>query len=187
MFKAQNLDAVVLANKIDQPFISKLEQDDNKVRFQRIDADVTETFKEEETEADKEAAKKENDELTALFRKVLSKDKLDVKVEKLKDASISSIVTLSEDNRRMQDMMKMYAMGSGGMDDMFPEQITLTLNANNDLVKYVYDNQEAENTDIFVKQLYDLALISQRQLTPAEMTEFVTRSNKIMQLLSEKN
>ena len=87
----------------------------------------------------------------------------------------------------MQDMMKMYAMGSGGMDDMFPEQITLTLNANNDLVKYVYDNQEAENTEIFVKQLYDLALISQRQLTPAEMTEFVTRSNKIMQLLSEKN
>ncbi len=187
MFKAQNLDAVVLTNKIDQPFISKLEQDNNKVRFQRIDADVTETFKEEETEADKEAAKKENDELTALFRKVLSKDKLDVKVEKLKDASISSIVTLSEDNRRMQDMMKMYSMGSGGMDDMFPEQITLTLNANNDLVKYVYDNQEAENTEIFVKQLYDLALISQRQLTPAEMTEFVTRSNKIMQLLSKKN
>ena len=178
MFKESGMDALIMTHNIDQPFITQLEQDNDTCRFMRIDADVTEAFK-EETDADE--LKGETDALTALFRRVLANDKLDVKVDKLKNAGIASVITLSEENRRMQDMMKMYGMG-GGMDAFKPE-VTLVLNANNDLVKFVFENPNDANTDIICEQLYDLAMIAHAPLAPEAMTKFMERSNKIMGLL----
>jgi molecular chaperone HtpG len=184
MFKEQGIDAVILTHTIDQPFISQLEQANNKIRFQRIDADLTDTFKEEVSTEDAEELKKETDDLTELFRKVLGKEKLEVKVEKLKDAKVSAMVTLSEESRRMQDMMKMYNMY--GMDQsMFSSEETLVLNANNSLVQYVFAHKEDEHTPMFCEQLYDLALISHKPLAPEAMTKFIERSNEIMMLLAK--
>ena len=123
--------------------------------------------------------------LTDLFRKTLNKENLEVHVEKLKDAKISSIITLSEESRRMQDMMKMYAMP--GMDpNMFgaPAQV-LTLNANNTLVKYLFEHGDAQNAKIICEQLYDLAMLSHTTLAPEEMTKFVQRSNEIMEMIAK--
>jgi len=184
MFKEQGIDAVILTHTIDQPFISQLEQANDKIRFQRIDADLTDTFKEEVGAEDAEALKKEAEDLTELFRKVLGKEKLEVKVEKLKDAKVSAMVTLSEESRRMQDMMKMYNMY--GMDqNMFASEETLVLNANNALVQYVFAHKEGEHTPMFCEQLYDLALISHKPLAPEAMTKFIERSNEIMMLLAK--
>lgn len=178
MFRESGMDALIMTHNIDQPFITQLEQDNDTCKFMRIDADVTEAFK-EETDADE--LKGETDALTALFRRVLANDKLDVKVDKLKNAGIASVITLSEENRRMQDMMKMYGMG-GGMDAFKPE-VTLVLNANNDLVKFVFENPNDANTDIICEQLYDLAMIAHAPLAPEAMTKFMERSNRIMGLL----
>ncbi|MDE7327377.1 MAG: molecular chaperone HtpG, partial [Lachnospiraceae bacterium] len=184
MFKEQGIDAVILTHTIDQPFISQLEQANDKIKFQRIDADLTDTFKEEVSEEGAEELKKEADTLTELFRKVLGKEKLEVKVEKLKDAKVSAMVTLSEESRRMQDMMKMYNMY--GMDqNMFAGQETLVLNANNALVQYVFTHGEGEHVPMFCEQLYDLALISHKPLAPEAMTKFIERSNEIMMLLAK--
>lgn len=182
LFREQKMNAFVLTHSIDQPFISSLEAGDDNVKFQRIDAEVTDDFKEE---IDEEELKEQTDVLTKLFQKALGKEKLEVKVEKLKNEKISSMITVSEETRRMQDMMKMYAMnGMGGMGDFGGE--TLVLNANNSLVKYLTANQEGENAELFCKQLYDLAMISNKPLAPEEMTAFIQRSNEIMELLSEK-
>ena len=178
MFRESGMDALIMTHNIDQPFITQLEQDNDTCKFMRIDADVTEAFK-EETDADE--LKGETDALTALLRRVLANDKLDVKVDKLKNAGIASVITLSEENRRMQDMMKMYGMG-GGMDAFKPE-VTLVLNANNDLVKFVFENPNDANTDIICEQLYDLAMIAHAPLAPDAMTKFMERSNRIMGLL----
>ena len=178
MFRESGMDALIMTHNIDQPFITQLEQDNDTCKFMRIDADVTEAFK-EETDADE--LKGETDALTALFRRVLANDKLDVKVDKLKNAGVASVITLSEENRRMQDMMKMYGMG-GGMDAFKPE-VTLVLNANNDLVKFVFENPNDANTDMICEQLYDLAMIAHAPLAPEAMTKFMERSNKIMGLL----
>lgn len=178
MFRESGMDALIMTHNIDQPFITQLEQDNDTCRFMRIDADVTEAFK-EETDADE--LKGETDALTALFRRVLANDKLDVKVDKLKNAGIASVITLSEENRRMQDMMKMYGMG-GGMDAFKPE-VTLVLNANNDLVKFVFENPNDANTDIICEQLFDLAMLAHAPLAPDAMTKFMERSNRIMGLL----
>ncbi len=178
MFRESGMDALIMTHNIDQPFITQLEQDNDTCKFMRIDADVTEAFK-EETDADE--LKGETDALTALFRRVLANDKLDVKVDKLKNAGVASVITLSEENRRMQDMMKMYGMG-GGMDAFKPE-VTLVLNANNDLVKFVFENPNDANTDIICEQLYDLAMIAHAPLAPEAMTKFMERSNRIMGLL----
>nr|MDE7299327.1 hypothetical protein [Lachnospiraceae bacterium] len=184
MFNEQGIDAVILTHNIDQPFISQLEQNNDKIRFQRIDADLTDTFKEEVGEGETEALKQETDTLTELFRKVLGKEKLEVKVEKLKDAGISAMVTLSEESRRMQDMMKMYNMY--GMDPtMFAGEETLILNANNALVKYVFEHGDGEHVPMFCEQLYDLALISHKPLAPEAMSKFIARSNEIMLLLAK--
>jgi molecular chaperone HtpG len=149
----------------------------------RIDADVTESLKDETSEED---LKEETDTLTELFRKALNNDKLTVKVEKLKNETVSSIITLSEEGRRMQDMMKMYAMnGMGGMDFGSFADVTLTLNANNALVKYIFENRESEHVPMFCEQLYDLAMISNQPLSVDAMTKFVERSNKIMMLLTK--
>ena len=181
MFREQKMNAVVLKDNVDNPFISHLEAKNEKVKFQRIDADVTDSMKEEVSE---EELKGETDALTALFRKALNNDKLEVKVEKLKNVNVSSMVTLSEENRRMQDMMKMYNMY--GMDpSMFGTTTTLVLNANNALVKYLFENPEGEHSNMICEQLYDLAMISHQPLSPEAMTKFVNRSNEIMMLLTK--
>ena len=183
MFKDEGMDAVILKHTIDQPFITQLEQKNEGVKFLRIDADLTDNFKEDAGEVSEET-KAVYDKLTDLFKKSLGNDKLGIKVEKLKNESISSIVTLSEESRRMQDMMKMYGMMGMGMDpSMFGPSLTLVLNANNSLVKYLMDNTESENAGIFCEQLYDLAVLQHEQLKPEAMAKFVERSNKIMMLL----
>ena len=179
MFKETGTDALIMTHNIDQPFITQLEQDNDTCRFMRIDADVTEAFK-EETDADE--LKGETDALTALFRRVLTNDKLEVKVDKLKNAGIASVVTLSEESRRMQDMMKMYGMG--GMDDAFKPEVTLILNANNNLVKFVFENPNDANTDMICEQLFDLAMLAHAPLAPEAMTKFMERSTRIMTLLT---
>lgn len=179
MFKEAGKDAVILKHNIDSPFISHLEQKDQTIQFKRIDADLTEELREEGT-ADEDTAKK----LTELFRKHLNKEKLEVKVEKLKNSSVAAMMTLSEESRRMQDMMKMYNMY--GMDPgMFGGEETLILNANHPLVQYVAEHGDAENVRIICEQLYDLAMLSHKQLSPEEMTKFVQRSNEILMLLTK--
>ena len=181
MFRENGMDAVILRHTIDSPFISHLEQQDEKIRFERIDADVTGSMKEE---ADEDQLKADTELLSGLFKKALSKEKLTVKVEKLKDAKISSMLTLNEEGRRMQDMMRMYS--SGGMDmSMFAPEETLTLNQNNSLVKYLLAHKEGEHTNLFAKQLYDLASLANAPLQPEAMTAFIERSNEIMMLLAK--
>ena len=173
MFKEAGKDAVILKHNIDSAFISSLEQKHQEVQFKRIDADLTEEMKGEGT-ADEETVKA----LTELFRKSLNKDKLEVHVENLKNENVSAMMTLSEESRRMQDMMKMYNMY--GMDpNMFGGQETLVLNANHPLVKYLAENQESDKAPLICEQLYDLAMMSHKQLSPDEMTRFVQRSNEI--------
>lgn len=185
MFKEQNIPAVILNNNIDQSFITSLEQKDETIKFARIDADITDTFKEEVKEGeDADNLKKLADELTDMFRKSLEKDKLEVKVEKLKNENISSMLTVSEEGRRMQDMMKMY--GYGGDPSMFGNDETLVLNANNALVKFIADNKDDEKADIFCKQLYDLAVMANKPLSAQEMTKFIERSNQIMVMMTKQ-
>ena len=183
MFREQGMNAVILKHNIDSAFITHIEREKEKenIHFQRIDADVTNDFKEE---VSTDELKDETDALTALFRKALGKDKLEVKVEKLKNENISSMVTLSEESRRMQDMMKMYGMA--GMDpSMFGSTETLVLNANNKLVQYIFEHKDSENVPMFCEQLYDLALLSHKPLNPDEMTKFIARSNEILLLLAK--
>ena len=182
MFREAGMDAVILKHNIDNAFISHMEQLHDNIKFQRIDADVTDTFK-EETDAD--ALKETTDTLTDVFRKALGNDKLTVKVEKLKNANVSSMMTLSEENRRMQEMMKMYGMA--GIDpSMFGNDVTLVLNANNKLVQYVAEHKDDEHVPMICEQLYDLAMIAHKTLNPDEMTKFIARSNEILELLAEK-
>jgi molecular chaperone HtpG len=184
MFKEQNIDAIILKHSIDQPFITQLEQGDLKVKFQRIDADLSETMTQE---ADEETIKQETETLTEVFKKALGKEQLEVKVEKLKNENVSSMMTLSEETRRMQDMMKMYSAGGmGGMDmSMFGGGETLVLNSSNKLVQYILENKDGEYVDMFCKQLYDLAMLAHKPLSAQEMTDFVARSNEIMMLLAK--
>lgn len=185
MFKEQNIPAIILNHNIDQSFITSLEQKDETIKFARIDADITDTFKEEVKEGeDADNLKKLADELTDMFRKSLEKDKLEVKVEKLKNENISSMLTVSEEGRRMQDMMKMY--GYGGDPSMFGNDETLVLNANNALVKFIADNKDDEKADIFCKQLYDLAVMANKPLSAQEMTKFIERSNQIMVMMTKQ-
>lgn len=180
MFKEQGLDAVILKHNIDSAFISQLEQQSQNLAFKRIDADVEGSLKEDTDEdlTDITTA------LTDLFRKTLGKENLDVHVDKLKNEDVSAVITLSEESRRMQDMMKMYGMA--GMDpSMFGGAESLTLNANNQLVQYLFEHGDAENTPVICEQLYDLAVLSNKQLPADQMTKFIARSNKIMQMLTK--
>ena len=183
MFKEQNMNAVILDHNIDTSFITQLEQRNEHYQFKRIDADVTDALKSDDT-AD---LTEETTTLSDLFKKTLNNDKLTVKVESLKDADVASILTLSEQGRRMQDMMKMYAAGGmGGMDpNMFAADQTLTLNANNALVKYLFENKDGEHASMFAEQLYDLAMLSNQPLSADAMSKFVKRSNEIMLLLTK--
>ena len=180
LFKEQGMNAVILDHNIDTSFITQLENRNEHYQFMRIDADVTDTLKEEEAEDLSEAT----ETLSKLFKDTLNNDKLTVKVEKLKNAEVASVLTLSEQGRRMQDMMKMYSMGD--MDvNMFAADQTLTLNAGNALVQYILENPEGENAPMFAEQIYDLAKISNQPLTVDEMTKFVKRSNDIMMMLAK--
>ena len=184
MFKEHDQDAILLTHNIDSAFITYLEQRNPKVRFLRIDADVHDSLKDEVSEEEKEEFKKTTDSLIEIFRKELNNDKLDVKVEKLKDDNVASMAVLSEQSRRMEEMMKMYSMG--GMDaGMFGSQATLILNANHPLVKFVLEHKRSKSVPIICRQLYDLAMLAHKPLSPAEMTAFVQRSNEIMMLLTK--
>ena len=179
MFREAGKDAVILKHVIDSQFISHLEQQDQAIQFKRIDADLTEELR-EDGETDEATVKT----LTDVFRKNLGKDKLEVKVEKLKNEGTAAMITLPEESRRMQDMMKMYNMY--GMDpNMFGGQEVLVLNANHPLVKFVAENQESEHVPVICEQLYDLAMMSHKQLSPEEMTKFVKRSNDILMVLTK--
>ena len=179
MFREEEKDAYILKHNIDTAFISHVEQKNEKVHFQRIDADLTEDFK----DGDGKDLEEETKTLSGMFKKVLNNDKLEVKVERLKNANVSAMVTLSEETRRMQDMMRMYGMDSS----MFGgESVTLVLNANHPLVEYVVAHKDDEDkVPMICEQLYDLAMISHKPLTPDEMTKFVARSNEIMMLLTK--
>ena len=184
MFKEQGQDAILLTHNIDSAFITYLEQKHEDVKFMRIDADVHESLKDEVSEDEKEEFQKTADSIVEIFRKELGNDKLDVKVEKLKDDNVASMAVLSEESRRMAEMMKMYGMS--GMDpSMFGTQATLILNANHPLVKFVVEHKRSKNVSIICKQLYDLAMLAHKPLNPEEMTAFVQRSNEIMMLLTK--
>ena len=185
MFKKEGMDAVILPHSIDSPFINQLEQKNEPLKFLRIDTDVTDIFKEEAGEADEEKAKADNEVLAGAFKKALNNDKLEVKAEKLKDAAMASMITLAEESRRMQDMMKMYNMG--GMDpSMFGGAgETLVVNVNHPLVQYVLEHKEGENVEKICRQLYDLAKLSHGSLSPERMTDFISRSNELLMLLAK--
>ncbi len=185
MFKAAKMDAVVLTHNIDQPFVSQLESKNEGIKFQRIDADLTDTFKAKTSKKAEKEMEEQAENIAKLMKKALGKDGIKVKIEKLKNKKISSMITLAEETRRMQDMMKMYSMP--GMDTgMFgKEGETLILNANHPLVQYVLEHQDGENVKMICEQLYDLALLQQAPLEPEAMTKFVARSNEIMMLLTK--
>ena len=183
LFKEEGIDAVIMPAAIDNPFISHVEQKHEGLKFLRIDTDLNASFKEEVKEDD-EAFKKTSEELTEVFKKALNNDKLDIKVEKMKNASVASMITVSEETRRMQDMMKMYNMGGMDMSAFGATGETLVLNANHPLVKYVLENKEGENTVKICEQLYDLASLAHGQLSPERMTNFVNRSNDIMMIMA---
>ena len=178
------MDAVILHHNIDSPYIQHVEMKNEDLKFERIDADVTGAMKSEES--DEEKRKAETEVLAEIFKKALNNDKVTVQVENLKDENLSSMLTIQEEGRRMQDMMRMYSAGGSGMDmDMFAPAQTLTLNANHRLVRYLLEHKDGEHAEMFAKQLYDLAALANAPLKPEAMTEFITRSNEIMLLLAK--
>lgn len=185
MFKKAKMQAVILEDNIDQPFISQLESKNEGIKFMRIDADLTDTFKAKTSKKEEEEFAKDAEKIKGLMKKLLKKEDITVKVEKLKNKKVASMITLSEEARRMQDMMKMYSMNGMGMGGFGKEGQTLVLNANHPLVKYIVDNEEGENTKIICEQLYDLALLQHAPLEPEAMAAFVARSNDIMLLLAK--
>ena len=183
MFKAAKMDAVILTHNIDQPFVSQLEAKNPGIKFQRIDADLTDTFKAKTSKKAQKELEEQTEAIGKIFKKALKKDGLKVTVEKLKNKKIASMITLAEETRRMQDMMKMYAMP--GMDFGNKEGETLILNSAHPLVQYVLEHQDGENTKMICEQLYDLAMIQHAPLEPEAMSKFVARSNDIMMLLTK--
>ncbi len=185
MFRAAKMDAVILTHNIDQPFISQLESKNEGIKFQRIDADLTDTFRAKTSKKTEKELEEAAEAVGKVMKKALKKDKITIKVEKLKNKKISSMITLSEESRRMQDMMKMYAMPGMDMGGMGKEGETLILNANHPLVQYVMEHTEGKNVNMICEQLYDLALLQHAPLEPEAMSKFVTRSNDIMMLLTK--
>ncbi len=181
LFREQGMNAVILDHSIDNSFITHLESRNQDYKFLRIDADLTENLVEEVSE---EELKDAQEALSELFKKAVGKDNLTVKVEKFKNKEVSSMLTVSEEGRRMQEMMRMYNMY--GMDpSMFGGDETLVLNANNELVQFMFEHADGENVKLFAQQLYDLAVLANKPLSPEAMTAFVNRSNKIMMLLAK--
>ena len=185
MFRQAKMDAVILNHNIDQPFISQLEAKNEGIKFMRIDADLTDSFMSKTSKKAQEEMKTQAEELQKIFKKALKKENITIKVEKLKNKKISSMITVSEETRRMQDMMRMYSMNGMGMGGFGNEGETLVLNANHPLVQYILANQDGKNTKMFCEQLYDLAKLQQAPLDAEAMTRFVQRSNEIMCALNE--
>lgn len=185
MFKAAKMDAVILNHNIDQPFISQLEAKNEGIKFKRIDADLTDSLKSKTSKKAEEELTKAAETIGKVMKKALKKDKIEIKVEKLKNKKIASMMTLSEESRRMQDMMKMYAMPGMDMGDYGKEGETLVLNASHPLVQYVLDHTDDSNVSMICEQLYDLAMLQQAPLEPEAMSKFITRSNDIMLLLTK--
>ena len=185
MFKAAKMDAVILTHNIDQPFVSQLEAKNEGIKFMRIDADLTDTFKSKTSKKAEKELEEAAEAIGKVMKKALKKDKITVKVEKLKNKKISSMVTLSEESRRMQDMMKMYSMPGMDMGAFGKEGETLILNANHPLVEYVMNHTDSEHAEVICEQLYDLALLQHAPLEPEAMAKFVQRSNDIMMLLTK--
>ena len=188
MFKQAKMDAVVLPDQIDQPFINQLEMKNEGIKFQRIDADLTDTFKAKTSKKAQEELEAQSEEIQKLVRKALKNEKLTVKLEKLKNKKVSSVLTISEESRRMQDMMKMYAMNGMDMGMFGGEGETLVLNAGHPLVQYVLDHKDDKdnkNETLICEQLYDLAKLQQGPLDGEAMTKFVNRSNDIMVALTQ--
>ncbi|MFR8468130.1 molecular chaperone HtpG [Eisenbergiella tayi] len=188
MFKQAKMDAVVLPDQIDQPFINQLEMKNEGIKFQRIDADLTDTFKAKTSKKAQEELEAQSEEIQKLVRKALKNEKLTVKIEKLKNKKVSSVLTISEESRRMQDMMKMYAMNGMDMGMFGGEGETLVLNAGHPLVQYVLDHKDDKdnkNETLICEQLYDLAKLQQGPLDGEAMTKFVNRSNDIMVALTQ--
>ncbi|MCM1543386.1 MAG: molecular chaperone HtpG [Blautia sp.] len=185
MFKAAKMDAVILTHNIDQPFISQLEAKNEGIKFQRIDADVTDALKSKTSKKAEKEMEEQAEAISKVMKKALKNDKITIKVEKLKNKKVSSMITLSEESRRMQDMMKMYSMPGMNMDGFGGEGETLILNANHPLVQYVTEHQDGENVEMICEQLYDLAKIQHAPLAPEAMTKFIARSNDIMMMLAK--
>lgn len=179
------MDAVFLTHRIDQPFISQLESKNEGIRFQRIDADVTDVLKAKTSKKAEKEMEEQAESISKIMKKVLKNDKITVKVEKLKNKKISSMITLSEESRRMQDMMKMYAVSGMDMGGFGGEGETLILNANHPLVQYVTEHQDGENVELICEQLYDLAKLQHAPLAADAMTKFINRSNEIMMMLAK--
>ena len=177
------MDAVVFGHDIDVSFVNHLESKNENVKFKRIDEDLSDSLKAKTSAKAAEELKAGEEAFTEIFKKIIKKDNVKIKLEKLKNKDISSMITLPEESRRMQDMMKMYSRGMG-MEDLGGEE-TLVLNANNKLVSYVLENKDGENSSLICEQLYDLALLQHAPLSPEAMTKFVARSNKIMMLLAK--
>ena len=180
MFRSAKKDAVILTHSIDQPFVSQLESKNEGIKFMRIDADLTDDFLGKTSKKAREEMDAQAAELDKIFKKALKKERITVKVEKLKNKKISSMITLSEETRRMQDMMKMYGMPAGIPKDE-NEGETLVLNAGHPLVKYILENSDNENTPMICEQLYDLGKLAHSPLSPEAMTRFIQRSNDIME------
>ncbi len=185
MFKAAKMDAVILTHNIDQPFISQLESKNEGIKFLRIDADMTDALKAKTSKKAEKEFEEQAEAIAKIMKKALKNDKITVKVEKLKNKKISSMLTVSEESRRMQDMMKMYSMPGMDMGAFGSEGETLVLNASHPLVQYVTEHQEGEHTEMICEQLYDLAKLQNAPLSPEAMTKFVSRSNEIMMLLAK--
>ena len=182
MFRDAKLDAVILNQVIDTPFVNFMEQKHENVKFVRIDADLTDAFREEGETAEEE--KKKQEALLSFFKKAVGNDKLDIKVERLKDESVASMMTMSEEGRRMQEMMKMYAMYGMPENSLSEADQTLILNANNSLVKRLMrEDGEASLREEIARQLYDMALLSRGGLSQDRMTEFIRRSQSLMMKL----
>ena len=186
MFKAAKMDAVILTHNIDQPFVQQLESKNEGIKFMRIDADLTESFKAKTSKKTEKELEESAEAIGKLMKKALKKDKLAVKLEKLKNKKISSMLTISEESRRMQDMMKMYAVGGMDMGAFGQDGETLVLNANHPLVQHIMDHREEKDSKMICEQLYDLAKIQNAPLSAEEMAKFVARSNEIMMLLANK-
>ncbi|MCR5801169.1 MAG: molecular chaperone HtpG [Lachnospiraceae bacterium] len=185
MFKKAKMDAVVLTHNIDQPFIQQLESKNEGVKFLRIDADVTDAMKTKTSKKEQEEFEEQAKTIAGIMKKALKKEKIEIKVEKLKNKKVASMLTLSEETRRIQDMMKMYASQGLGLGDFGSEGETLVLNASHPLVQYIVDNKDGKNTEMICEQLYDLAKVQQSPLSPDDMAKFIARSNDILMLLTK--
>ncbi|ATW26017.1 molecular chaperone HtpG [Candidatus Formimonas warabiya] len=184
LFKEQGLEAVILSGTIDLHFIQFIESKETGVHFNRIDSDLSESMKRTDQEDDREMGSK----LDAIFKSALNKEQLKLQVEHLKALEMPAMVLLSEQSRRMQDMSALF--GRGDMKNMFPDEETLVLNADNDLIKSIArlgeQPDKKEEAEMICRHVYDLAMLSHKQLEPAAMTEFITRSNKILSLLAQE-